>query len=73
MLKNILTYASLLVCSTVLAQNNGTSQYDPHALFDPLFYSSNGTVTRAASGEPNVAYWQNNLLDLCTFNFFNGL
>ncbi len=59
MLKNILTYASLLVCSTVLAQNNGTSQYDPHALFAPLFYSSTGTITRAANGEPNVAYWQN--------------
>lgn len=35
------------------------SKYDPHALFSPLFYANGGTVSRAATGEPTVGYWQN--------------
>lgn len=35
------------------------SKYDPHALFGPIFYSVGGTISRAATGEPNVGYWQN--------------
>jgi hypothetical protein len=35
------------------------SQYDPHQLFAPLPYPSGATATRAATGEPGVAYWQN--------------
>src|SRR5436190_11582542 len=35
------------------------SKYDPHALFSPNFYPSGGTISRAATGEPNVGYWQN--------------
>ena len=35
------------------------SSYDPHALFAPNFYSTGGTISRAATGEPNVGYWQN--------------
>ena len=43
-----------------LSQENVTnSKYDPHALFSPLFYPSGGTVSRAATGEPNIGYWQN--------------
>ena len=42
-----------------LAQDKITSAYDPHALFSPLFYSNGETITRAATGEPNVGYWQN--------------
>ncbi|MEP6712731.1 MAG: M1 family metallopeptidase [Ferruginibacter sp.] len=39
--------------------NNPSSKYDPHALFSPLFYPSGGTISRAATGEPNIGYWQN--------------
>ncbi|MDB5201073.1 MAG: family peptidase [Ferruginibacter sp.] len=35
------------------------SKYDPHALFSPMFYPVGGTISRAATGEPNVGYWQN--------------
>ena len=35
------------------------TKYDPHALFSPGFYHSGSTITRAATGEPNVGYWQN--------------
>lgn len=35
------------------------TRYDPHALFSPLFYPVGGTISRAATGEPNVGYWQN--------------
>jgi hypothetical protein len=42
------------------AQNSKIeSSYDPHALFSPLFYTTGETITRAATGEPNVGYWQN--------------
>ena len=34
------------------------SNYDPHALFSPLFYPNGETITRAATGEPNTGYWQ---------------
>ncbi len=56
---------SLLILSlsviTVFAQgdNNSQSKYDPHALFAPMFYPVGGTISRAATGEPNVGYWQN--------------
>ena len=51
-----------LCCINLLAhsQDNTTdSKYDPHALFSPLFYPTGGTISRAATGEPNVGYWQN--------------
>lgn len=35
------------------------TKYDPHVLFSPLFYPTGSTITRAATGEPNVGYWQN--------------
>lgn len=35
------------------------SKYDPHVLFSPLFYPAGGTISRAATGEPNIGYWQN--------------
>ena len=38
---------------------NIESSYDPHVLFSPLFYPTGETITRAATGEPNVGYWQN--------------
>lgn len=35
------------------------SKYDPHVLFGPMFYKTGSGITRAATGEPNVGYWQN--------------
>lgn len=35
------------------------SNYDPHALFTPLFYQQYGNEYRSGSGEPGPAYWQN--------------
>lgn len=35
------------------------SKYDPHALFSPFFYPNGETITRSATGEPNIGYWQN--------------
>ncbi|UAY50716.1 M1 family metallopeptidase [Ferruginibacter albus] len=35
------------------------SKYDPHILFSPEFYPTGSTETRAATGEPGTAYWQN--------------
>lgn len=54
----------LLFCITAVsvhAQNEikVDSKYDPHALFAPNFYTNGGTISRAATGEPNVGYWQN--------------
>jgi hypothetical protein len=52
-----------LIISTVSVQAQEEtkieSKYDPHALFAPNFYASGGTISRAATGEPNVGYWQN--------------
>ena len=51
----------LISASAVFAQDEKSSQskYDPHALFSPRFYPGGGTISRAATGEPNVGYWQN--------------
>lgn len=35
------------------------SNYNPQALFSPMFYPTGGNITRAATGAPNVGYWQN--------------
>ncbi len=35
------------------------STYDQHALWNPLFYTSNGNEFRSASGAPGPKYWQN--------------
>ena len=39
--------------------NTAKSNYDPHALFTPLFYQQHGNEYRSGSGEPGPAYWQN--------------
>ncbi len=63
MFKQICCLYFVLPCSFLaIAQNeesNVNSKYNPHALFSPVFYPSGTTITRAASGEPNTAYWQN--------------
>jgi hypothetical protein len=58
--KTFLFFILLSIAFTSFAQEeNAASNYDPHALFSPLFYPAGETITRAATGEPNVAYWQN--------------
>ena len=49
------------ICQVTPAQNEApiVSAYDPHMLFSPTFYPTGETITRAATGEPNTAYWQN--------------
>jgi Peptidase family M1 domain len=56
MIKLLLSFLLILLSALSFAQ---VSNYDPHALFSPLFYSNSGTPTRAATGEPGTAYWQN--------------
>ncbi|MGY4383853.1 hypothetical protein ACVWYN_000872 [Pedobacter sp. UYP24] len=57
-----LLFVMIFVCSfSVFAQQNINieSNYDPHAAFNPLFYTQNGNEFRAASGYPGAKYWQN--------------
>ena len=48
-----------LAAGSFAQEVNIESNYDPHVLFSPLFYPTGETVTRAATGEPNIGYWQN--------------
>jgi hypothetical protein len=62
MLKSFLSFTAFLFFSTAVfaqADANTQTKYNPHTLFSPLFYPSGGTISRAATGEPNVGYWQN--------------
>jgi hypothetical protein len=56
MIKPLLSFLLILLSAASFAQ---VSNYDPHTLFSPLFYNNSGTPTRAATGEPGTAYWQN--------------
>jgi hypothetical protein len=50
----------MMVCT--FAQNTDSarkSKYDPHVLFNPMFYPSYGNEYRGANGEPGPSYWQN--------------
>jgi len=38
---------------------SGSSDFDPHEAFAPLFYPAYGDDLRAASGAPGPKYWQN--------------
>lgn len=49
----------LLGANAQISMSGMQSTYDPHQLFSPLFYPVGATATRAANGEPGVAYWQN--------------
>jgi hypothetical protein len=49
----------LMIALIGFAQTPATSHYDQHAAFNPLFYPSNGTVYRSASGTPGPKYWNN--------------
>lgn len=62
MLKNIFSFLTLSISVISLQAQDDLikqSKYDPHALFGPVFYRGGGTISRAATGEPNVGYWQN--------------
>jgi len=62
MLKKFLPLSFLFILSlAAVAQKDATvnSKYDPHVLFSPLPYSMESNIYRAASGEPNIGYWQN--------------
>lgn len=61
MIKQITGVLMLLAIQiTALAQNDKVqSNYNPYSLFAPNFYPTGSTITRAATGEPNVGYWQN--------------
>jgi len=55
-----LSLLCLVSVATVHAQEAvKLSNYNPQALFSPMFYPTGGTITRAATGAPNVGYWQN--------------
>ncbi|HMC99625.1 MAG TPA: hypothetical protein VKH37_05715, partial [Ferruginibacter sp.] len=62
MIRKLLSLCSIALLSlSAFAQNENETEtkYDPHALFSPIFYPVGGTISRAATGEPNVGYWQN--------------
>ncbi len=48
-------YGLLAVSSTIFGQSN----YDPHALFAPRFYSDKAQPFRSSNGAPAAKYWQN--------------
>ncbi|MEO6406834.1 MAG: M1 family metallopeptidase [Ferruginibacter sp.] len=63
MMKKLCFLLSIIcIQASVIAQTDSAirkSTYDPHDLFSPLFYPTGGTISRAATGEPNIGYWQN--------------
>lgn len=61
MIRRFLSVACFVITTiSAVAQDEAViSNYDPHVLFSPLFYPVGSTISRAATGEPNVGYWQN--------------
>jgi hypothetical protein len=58
----LIAFCSLTLGSASFAQQATTStpgNYDTHAAFNPVFYTSNGNEYRSASGYPGPKYWQN--------------
>lgn len=52
--------ALCLVATGLRAQSSqGQSDYDPHALWAPMFYPRAGNEYRSATGAPGPKYWQN--------------
>ncbi len=55
----LFSFLYALTLNSFAQEVNIESNYDPHTLFSPLFYATGETITRAATGEPNIGYWQN--------------
>ena len=55
----LFSFLFALTLNSFAQEVNVESNYDPHALFSPLFYATGETITRSATGEPNIGYWQN--------------
>lgn len=56
---SFIVFISFIAGASAQGTEGIDTRYDPHALFSPLFYPVGGTISRAATGEPNVGYWQN--------------
>ena len=56
-----LVVAGLMLAALPAAQlaAQATSNYDPHELFGPYFFRTDGNEIRSASGQPGPMYWQN--------------
>ncbi|MBC7536616.1 MAG: M1 family metallopeptidase [Ferruginibacter sp.] len=61
MRRYILVLLTLLgtVSHAQLSTSSPITNYDPHALFAPMLYPGCVNQYRAATGEPNIGYWQN--------------
>ena len=55
--KPLLTVA--VAVSLNLSAQNEAPKYSYYEAFKPFFYTSKGTETRSASGQPGHNYWQN--------------
>ncbi len=58
-LRRFLAAGLLIATASGVNAQADSSNYDPHNLFSPLFYTQTGTAYRSASGEPGELYWQN--------------
>ena len=52
-------FASIIFPAIAQDEKILETRYDPHKLFSPLFYPAAVNISRAATGEPNIGYWQN--------------
>jgi len=62
MIKRLLSLCFIaFACLPAFAQLGSVNdtRYDPHSLFSPLAYPTGVNISRAATGEPNIGYWQN--------------
>jgi hypothetical protein len=61
-MSQVFRYALCLqIILAIVSPGTGTAQstYDPHDLFNPLFFTTNGNEWRSAGGAPGPKYWQN--------------
>ncbi|WP_253187480.1 M1 family metallopeptidase, partial [Mucilaginibacter polytrichastri] len=57
---SLVFFAGITICKAQhLASQPELSKFDNTQLFNPVFYTHNGTEYRAADGEPGPLYWQN--------------
>jgi hypothetical protein len=56
-----LAMAALMLAALPVSQLTAqtASNYDPHELFGPYFFRTDGNEIRSASGQPGPKYWQN--------------